>query len=217
MALRCAIDEASSTLNEVHRLSEENQPQECSFCDLTLDSVEGLKDHLLEVHLPAPIFRCFECYERFSTYAAVLRHRNEKHNPKSSKCPDCPKTFKNALACRRHVLYTHYSSRLVNACKLCFRRYKNLLELRYHMALSHINELSEEEKASLEPLKKHCAQCDYVTFNRTQHGGTHASQARRDAPVSAVPEPVCPNSRTHTTPEIEAWLCWPPAVSPLSS
>lgn len=151
---------------QVHRLSEENQPQECSFCDLTLDSVEGLKDHLLEVHLPAPIFRCFECHERFSTYAAVLRHRNEKHNPKSSKCPDCPKTFKNALACRRHVLYTHYSSRLVNACKLCFRRYKNLLELRYHMALSHINELSEEEKASLEPLKKHCAQCDYVTFNR---------------------------------------------------
>ncbi|XP_037506503.1 zinc finger protein 91 [Rhipicephalus sanguineus] len=151
---------------QVHCLSEENQPQACSLCDLTLDGIEGLRDHLLEVHLPAPIFRCFECYGRFSTYAAVLRHRNEKHNPKSSKCPDCPKTFKNALACRRHVLYTHYSSRLVNSCKLCFRRYKNLLELRYHMALSHINELSEEEKASLEPLKKHCAQCDYMTFNR---------------------------------------------------
>lgn len=151
---------------QVHQLSEENQPQECSLCDLTLDGVDGLREHLLEVHAPAPIFRCYDCYERFSTAAAVLRHRSEKHNPKSRKCPDCPKTFKNALACRRHVLYTHYSSRLVNSCKLCFRRYKNLLTLRYHMALSHINELSEEEKASLEPLKKHCAQCDYVTFNR---------------------------------------------------
>ncbi|KAH6936668.1 hypothetical protein HPB50_020575 [Hyalomma asiaticum] len=151
---------------QVHCLSEENQPQACSLCDLTLDGIDGLRQHLLEVHMPAPIFRCYECYERFPTDTAVLRHRNEKHNPKSSKCPDCPKTFKNALACRRHVLYTHTTTCLVNSCKLCFRRYKNLLTLRYHMALSHIHELSEEEKASLEPLKKHCAQCDYVTFNR---------------------------------------------------
>ncbi|XP_049521450.1 zinc finger protein 668-like isoform X2 [Dermacentor silvarum] len=164
---------------QVHQLSEENQPQECSLCDLTLDGVDGLREHLLEVHAPAPIFRCYDCYERFSTAAAVLRHRSEKHNPKSRKCPDCPKTFKNALACRRHVLYTHYSSRLVNSCKLCFRRYKNLLTLRYHMALSHINELSEEEK---EGRGHECTICKRLFESEAilkHHSDSHTSSSNR--------------------------------------
>ncbi|XP_077518524.1 uncharacterized protein LOC144128744 isoform X1 [Amblyomma americanum] len=164
---------------QVHCLSEDDQPQKCSLCDLQLENMDSLRDHLLEVHAPAPIYRCFECLERFSTAASVLRHRDEKHNPNSVDCPECPKKFKNALACRRHIVYTHYSARLVHSCKFCYRRYKNLLTLRYHLALSHINELTEEERASLEPLKKHCKQCDYVTFNRRsmvghlrrKHGG----------------------------------------------
>ncbi|XP_077558532.1 uncharacterized protein LOC144174005 isoform X2 [Haemaphysalis longicornis] len=164
---------------QVHLMVEDHQLHKCSLCDVALEGVEALKNHLLEVHAPALLHKCIECFERFSSEAVLLQHRDEKHNPNSVNCPDCPKTFKNAMACRRHVLYTHLTSRLVNSCKYCFRRYKDMLTLRYHMAISHMNVLTDEEKASLEPLRKHCSQCSYKTFNRRcmvghmrrKHGG----------------------------------------------
>ncbi|EEC02790.1 zinc finger protein, putative, partial [Ixodes scapularis] len=88
--------------------------------------------------------------------------REEKHNPKSRKCPECPKEFSTSVACRRHVMYTHYSSRLRFPCKYCFRRYKDLLNLHYHMALSHIREQA--------PIRR-CQQCDYETYNRRSMQG----------------------------------------------
>ncbi|XP_077558528.1 uncharacterized protein LOC144174001 isoform X2 [Haemaphysalis longicornis] len=151
---------------QVHNLSEKERPQMCSLCDLTLDNAAVLVDHLRKVHAPGPTYSCIECLERFATKALLLQHRSEAHNPKLRKCPHCPKKFKNSWLCREHILRSHRSSRLPNSCKRCFRRYKDIVTLRYHMAIAHMHELSEEEKASLEPLKKHCTECDYATFDR---------------------------------------------------
>lgn len=152
---------------EVHYMPEEEEvPQTCSVCDLPLENRYALRDHLVEEHAPPSVYRCDMCGEEFCTTDSLFQHRNEAHNPKSLECPHCPKKFKSAWHCRRHVLCSHRSSRLLNSCKHCFRRYKDLLTLRYHMALSHMRELTEEEKASVEPLKKRCPQCDFVTFNR---------------------------------------------------
>ncbi|KAH9372836.1 hypothetical protein HPB48_022776 [Haemaphysalis longicornis] len=224
---------------EVHYMPEEEEaPQTCSVCDLPLENRYALRDHLVEEHAPPSVYRCDMCGEGVLHHGQPLPAQarrtgssNEAHNPKSLECPYCPKKFKSAWHCRRHVLCSHRSSRLLNSCKHCFRRYKDLLTLRYHMALSHMRELTEEEKgyyflayntkclvnmtvshkkgrlmtkkntllkyfydattmhdhlvathvgpspscpllftaqraASVEPLKKRCPQCDFVTFNR---------------------------------------------------
>ncbi|XP_077558526.1 uncharacterized protein LOC144174000 [Haemaphysalis longicornis] len=156
---------------QVHSSLEKDCPQACNLCDQTPVGTSALVDHLRKVHAPGPTYRCVECLERFSTMASLLQHRNETHNPKLRKCPHCPKKFKNAWFCRQHILCSHRSSRLPNSCKHCFRRYKDPITLRYHMALSHMRVLSDEEKASLEPLKKYCTECDYVTFNRRSMEG----------------------------------------------
>ncbi|XP_042142380.1 zinc finger protein 699 [Ixodes scapularis] len=156
---------------QVHFDPEDAHTKECSLCSTQLESVDALRDHVLAIHAAALIYRCIECHERFMTLSILLQHREEKHNPKSRKCPECPKEFSTSVACRRHVMYTHYSSRLRFPCKYCFRRYKDLLNLHYHMALSHIHELSEEEKKSLVAVKRRCQQCDYETYNRRSMQG----------------------------------------------
>ncbi|CAN7937721.1 unnamed protein product [Ixodes hexagonus] len=164
---------------QLHCDPEDTSTKECSLCSARLDSADLLREHVLSTHATAQIYRCVECLDRFATLPSLFEHRDKWHNRRSTKCPECPKEFSTALACRRHVMYTHYSSRLRFPCKYCFRRYKDQMNLHYHLALSHINELSEEEKKSLVAVKRHCPHCDYETYNRRsikshmrrKHGG----------------------------------------------
>lgn len=145
---------------------EEGTSLACGLCDASLEGRGALVEHLLQTHAPAAIYGCPECSENFASAADLRSHRSAAHNPQSRQCPHCPKEFRTPWYCRQHIMRSHRNSRLLNACKHCSRRYINLLTLHYHMALSHMHELTDKEKAMLEPLRKRCTQCDYTTFNR---------------------------------------------------
>lgn len=106
-----------------HHVVKHYSYRQCCYCRIEFDTVEALRLHSDQVHLPEKgprneerPYECNVCYRNFTIYGHLYEHRT-RMTPKEFKCFQCEQRFHLREEQRRHELL--HKNLKAFRCKLC--------------------------------------------------------------------------------------------------
>lgn len=143
----CGKDFGSQFEYEEHM----NEHPQCNTCEQNLKSDLHLTRHRIS-HIGENSFECFECHQRFQTYAQIRKHHKKVHTvtairsepngkrrqrAKDYLCSQCGACFLNIRTMKMHMMREDH--RIAGAgeekpfhCDVCNKRFRNNTELKDH-------------------------------------------------------------------------------------
>ncbi|CAH1116216.1 unnamed protein product [Phaedon cochleariae] len=116
---------------KVHRKNHYLEKRKCHICNITLQSIGKLQEHVYK-HLGMKPFSCDECGKSFISKNHVKLHKRCHNKEKTFQCSKCDKAFRNSGSLRSHQL-VHAEKVQEFICKVCNTDCKNLPDFRKHM------------------------------------------------------------------------------------
>jgi KRAB domain-containing zinc finger protein len=111
----------------------------CKICNRTLKK-ENLKRHIMAHTGDSKYEKCDICPERFRSYQAKIKHKEEVHDiPRpTSSCHVCPKKFNSKSDLSKHIKKIHLGVKN-HKCNICDAEFFEKIGLNHHMS-SHTGE-----------------------------------------------------------------------------
>ncbi|XP_055632912.1 zinc finger protein 808-like [Toxorhynchites rutilus septentrionalis] len=145
----------------------------CCACYQQFESVELLRKHADEIHLPESQtsandnvnkFICDICHRRFKSRRTLLIHKSRPNRAVEYQCAQCGKILRNKRALSDHE-QCHQGER-PHVCSICTKTYAGLETYRKHMKLHSI----EQDRFKCEVCGKGFKtstylKCHYITHN----------------------------------------------------
>ena len=98
----------------------------CKLCDKIYKRLDGLREHIKNVHEKQSDIQCPECDFVSKDYLEVRRHRKYEHNLGLGVCDLCGKQFSPQVGFDHHVENTHVNGSF--PCENCEEIYKTKRE-----------------------------------------------------------------------------------------
>lgn len=149
---------------EDHKKAQKCVPAEninCRFCDLVLENVNLLEEHIKNLHPHGKRHLCPICNKSFPSVSNRNTHIQSHNMQNTFVCNQCNQGFKSSVYLSKHKK-THDICE--NVCPICSQKFYNLAKFEYHL------------KAHEDKKKYQCQYCDksYMQFHhKANHERTH--------------------------------------------
>ncbi|XP_076039593.1 uncharacterized protein LOC143024615 [Oratosquilla oratoria] len=151
----------------------ERERAQCSMCNKTFSSANGLKVHMETIHTKSQEYECPECKETFNQKGNMQNHYRRVHqgdDARKLQCDICSKGFICPSDLRKHVERVHLKVRKNEVmCEVCGKPFSDTRAMKIHINAIHTKEVQYP-----------CPDCkmvfhsltNMVTHRRRMHGGT---------------------------------------------
>ncbi|KAK3518173.1 hypothetical protein QTP70_033268, partial [Hemibagrus guttatus] len=121
-----------------HTLAHEKESKHpCTLCSETLERLESLREHYLNVHDIKGPYQCSKCDKTHTDLKALVKHMKTHSEERPYQCSYCSKSFKQRSALTVHAkIHTGDKPFL---CEECGKRFSSNISLQRH-SVSHKSE-----------------------------------------------------------------------------
>ncbi|XP_053506573.1 zinc finger protein 845-like isoform X1 [Ictalurus furcatus] len=105
-----------------HKLAHEKESKlPCTLCSETLERLDSLREHYLNVHDFKGPYQCSKCAKTHVDLKAIVKHMKTHNEERPYKCSRCSKCFKQRSALTVHAkIHSGYKPFLCEECGKCF-------------------------------------------------------------------------------------------------